>query len=61
MKNYQKSDYALNKMNKEAIMYRFADGIVRVTLKDYIAENPGKTEQDFVELKKLSDEITSNK
>ena len=25
MKNYQLSDYALNKMNKDAIVYRFAD------------------------------------
>ncbi len=56
MKNYKDSDYALNKFS-EGIVYRFADRIVEITLEDYIAENPGKTAQDFLELKALSDEI----
>lgn len=56
MKNYKDSDYALNKFS-EGIVYRFADQIVQITLTDYLAENPGKTEQDFLELKTLSDEI----
>jgi len=55
MKNYTNSDYALNKVNKEAIVYRFADEIVEVTLEDYLRENPGKTADDFAELKVLSD------
>ena len=55
MKNYTNSDYALNKINKDAIVYRFATGIVEVTITDYLAENPGKTGADFRELKKLSD------
>ena len=56
MKNYTNSDYALNKVNKEAIIYRFANEIVEVTLADYLRENPGKTADDFAELKALSDE-----
>ncbi|MDD3393241.1 MAG: RNA polymerase subunit sigma-24 [Anaerotignum sp.] len=56
MKNFKDSDYALNKFS-EGIVYRFADRIVEITLDDYLAENPGKTEQDFLELKALSDEI----
>ena len=56
MKNYTDSDYALNKYSK-GIVYRFADGIVEITLADYLAENPDKTEDDFRELKELSDGI----
>jgi DNA-directed RNA polymerase specialized sigma24 family protein len=56
MKNYRDSDYALNKFS-QGIVYRFADRIVEVTLEDYLTENSGKTEQDFMELKALSDEI----
>ena len=56
MKNYQDSDYALNKYSED-IVYRFADGIHVVTLADYLAENPDKTEADFHEIKKISDEI----
>lgn len=56
MKNYKDSDYALNKFS-EGIVYRFADRIVEITLEDYLAENPGKTAEDFMELKALSDEI----
>jgi len=53
---YKESDYALNKFS-EGIVYRFADRIVEITLEDYLAENPGKTAEDFLELKALSDEI----
>ena len=56
MKNYRDSDYALNKFS-EGIVYRFADRIVEITLEDYLEENPGKTAEDFLELKALSDEI----
>jgi len=56
MKNYKNSDYALNKFS-EGIVYKFADLIVEVTLEDYLVENPGKTAEDFIELKSLSDEI----
>lgn len=55
-KNYRNSDYALNKYS-DGIVYRFADRIIEVTLVDYLTENPDKTEQDFLELKALSDEI----
>lgn len=56
MKNYTDSDYALNKFS-EGIVYKFADRIVEVTLEDYLSENPDRTEQDFRELKELSDAI----
>ena len=56
MRKYQDSDYAVNKFSPN-IVYRFAEGTVEVTLQDYLHGNPGKTEQDFAELKALSDEI----
>lgn len=56
MKNYKDSDYALNKFS-DGIVYRFADRIVEITLENYLAENPGKTAEDFLELKAPSDEI----
>ncbi|MEL7565576.1 MAG: hypothetical protein AAGU27_11905 [Dehalobacterium sp.] len=57
MKNYKDSDYALNKYS-EGIVYKFADCVrLEITLEDYLAENPGKTTEDFQELKDLSDEI----
>ena len=56
MRNYRKSDYAINKYSPH-IVYRFHNEIVKVSLEDYLKENPDKTEQDFAELKALSDEI----
>lgn len=56
MRNYKDSDYALNKYS-HGIVYKFADCIVEVTLEDYLRDNPNKTEDDFAELKALSDEI----
>ena len=54
MKNYQDSDYALNKHSK-GIVYRFANEVVEITLEAYLAENPDKSEVDFQVLKELSD------
>jgi len=56
MKNYTNSDYAINKYSK-GIVYRFINEIVEITLERYLSENPEKTENDFLILKKLSDEI----
>lgn len=56
MKNYRDSDYAVNKY-ASGIVYRFADKTIEITLEDYLRENPHKTQNDFAELKKLSDEI----
>ena len=56
MKNYKESDYALNKYS-QGIIYKFADGVVEVTLEDYLRDNPEKTEADFAELKAWSDGI----
>ncbi len=56
MRNYKDSDYALNRYS-QGIVYKFAEGIVEVTLEDYLRDNPDKTEEDFAELKAMSDEI----
>lgn len=56
MKNYKESDYALNKYS-QGIIYKFVDGTLEVTLEDYLRDNPDKTEDDFSELKALSDQI----
>lgn len=55
MKNYRNSDYALNKINTQAIVYRFTNETVIITLADYLAENPGKTAEFFMALKAMSD------
>ena len=55
MKNYQGSDYAINK-NSDGIVYRFADGTTfTVTLEGFLAENPNLTADDFRKLKEFSD------
>lgn len=54
MKNYQQSDYALNK-HSSGIVYRSGDKLLTVTVEAYIAENPEKTEDDFQRLKAFSD------
>jgi len=55
MKNYQDSDFTLNKYSK-GIVYRSVSGaIITYTLADFLAENPGKTEADFRAWKELSD------
>lgn len=56
MKNYKSSDYAINKYS-ENIVYKTANQIIEISLSDYLEANPDKTEQDFNELKALSDEI----
>lgn len=56
VKNYRSSDYAANKYS-DGIVYRFSNKTVEVTLQDYLMENPHKTEEDFKELKRLSDEM----
>ncbi|MDE7327602.1 MAG: RNA polymerase subunit sigma-24 [Lachnospiraceae bacterium] len=56
MKNFRESDYALNKYS-QGIVYKFADSIVEVTLKDYLRDNPNGTEADFAKLKAWSDRV----
>ena len=56
MKNYKSSDYGINKYS-EGIIYKTANQIIEISLADYLKANPDKTEQDFRELKALSDEI----
>jgi len=56
MKNYKNSDYAVNKYSS-GIVYRTVNQIIEISLSDYLEANPDKTEQDFYELKALSDQI----
>jgi DNA-binding CsgD family transcriptional regulator len=60
MKNYQNSDYALNRQS-EGIVYRFADGehvpgSSSYSEADFLANESGKTAGDFAALKEFSDE-----
>lgn len=56
MRNYKDSDYAFNKYSN-GIVYKAANEIIEISLDDYLKANPDKTEQDFKELKAMSDEI----
>lgn len=56
MKNYRKSDYALNKFSK-GIVYQFADRTVEISMEDFLRDNPDQTEDDFLALKAESDGI----
>ena len=56
MKNFDKSDYALNKFS-EGIVYKFSNEIREITKEQYLRENPNKTEGDFLKLKEISDAI----
>jgi len=56
MRHYTNSDYALNKYSK-GIVYRSVDGIIEITLEEYLQDNPCKTMTDFYELKEISDSI----
>ena len=56
VKNYRNSDYAINKYNK-SIVYRFSNKVVKVSVEDYLKENPNRSEKDFEELKNISDTI----
>lgn len=60
MRDYRKSDYAINKYSPN-IVYRFHDEIIEVSLEDYLKENPDKTEQDFAELKACPMRFTMNR
>ena len=56
MRKFQNTDYVRNKYSK-GILYKVSDGYIEVTLEDYLRENPEKTEEDFMELERISDEI----
>lgn len=57
MKDYKKSDYALNK-NRKGIVYRNADGsTLEITFEKVAEGNPEFTYEDFKKLKQFSDEI----
>lgn len=56
MREFQNTDYVRNKYS-EGILYKVSDGYIEVTVEQYLKENSDKTEQDFMELKRISDEI----
>jgi RNA polymerase sigma factor (sigma-70 family) len=54
MDNYKESDYAKNKYSHN-IVYQTSNGTVEITVTQYLNENPTRDEQDFWDLKALSD------
>lgn len=57
MKDYKKSDYALNK-NRKGIVYRNADGsTLEITFEKIAEGRPQFTYEDFQKLKQFSDSI----
>ncbi len=56
MSGHEKSIYVLNKFSKN-IVYRFGDEIKEISLEDYLKENPTHTKENFLKIKKFSDEI----
>ena len=57
MKDFRKSDYALNK-NKKGIVYKYGDGsILEITFEKIAEGNPEFTYEDFEKLKAFSDQI----
>ena len=42
---------------QRGIVYQFSDRTLEISLEDFLRDNPGKTEADFMALKAVSDEI----
>ena len=54
-RNYRQSDYAKNKYSSN-IVYAGSDETIEITLEQFLEENPGMTEEDFIFWKNWSDE-----
>ena len=54
-RNYRQSDYAKNKYSSN-IVYTGSDETIEITLEQFLEENPGMTEEDFVYWKNWSDD-----
>ena len=54
-RNYRQSDYAKNKYSSN-IVYAGSDETIEITLEQFLEENPGMTEEDFLYWKNWSDE-----
>ena len=54
-RNYRQSDYAKNKYSSN-IVYAGSDETIEISLEQFLEENPGMTEEDFVYWKNWSDE-----
>ena len=53
-KNYNRSDYALNKYSA-SIVYSGADGVYELTKEAFLASDPSLTEADYEYWKRISD------
>lgn len=57
MAKYYDSDYARNR-NSENIVYKDANNeIFEISLEEYLIKNPEKTKGDFIEIKRISDDM----
>lgn len=54
-RNYRQSDYAKNKYSSN-IVYAGSDETIEITLEQFLKENHGMTEEDFLYWKNWSDE-----
>jgi len=54
-RNFRQSDYAKNK-HSDNIVYAGSDETIEITLEQFLEENPGMTEEDFMYWKNWSDE-----
>ena len=53
-RNYRQSDYAKNKYSSN-IVYAGSDETIEITLEQFLKENHGMTEEDFLYWKNWSD------
>ena len=62
MKNYRKSEYAKNKMNRTAIIYTHTGEVeVRLTFEKVSEDQPEITKEEFQIFKDVSDEFFKEK
>ena len=56
MKDYNKSDYSINKNSKNIVYISQASGANEITLEEFLASDPSLTEEDYYYWKQWSDE-----
>jgi predicted DNA-binding protein YlxM (UPF0122 family) len=55
-KNYKSENYGVNKYS-EGFVYKSVTGDYEITLEQFLKENPGMSEKDFLYWKSISDEL----
>lgn len=55
-KNFKNESYAVNKYSEEMV-YKSVTGDYSITLEQFLRENPGMTEKDYLYWKNISDEL----